>query len=73
MIFIPTLCVFLKIKYIKHIEQDFCSDAWVMPQGWNFEAPACQRWGEGGQKFIFFKHGHVAYQIDGDDERTEYK
>ena len=24
----------------------------------------------GGQKFIFFKHGHVAYQIDGDDEQN---
>ena len=26
-------------------------------------------WGcQGVQKFIFFKHGHVAYQIDGDDK-----
>ena len=33
------------------------------------------RWGcPGGQQF-FFKHGHVAYQIDGDDEknRTQLK
>ena len=29
------------------------------------------RWGcSGDQKFIFFKHGHVAYQIDGDDEQN---
>ena len=24
----------------------------------------------GGQKFIFYKHGHVAYQIDGDEEQN---
>ena len=23
-----------------------------------------------GQKKFFFKHGHVAYQIDGDDEQN---
>ena len=30
------------------------------------------RWGVGGggQKFIFFKHGHVAYQIDEDEEQN---
>ena len=28
-------------------------------------------WGvQGGQKFIFLKHGHVVYQIDGDDEQN---
>ena len=26
---------------------------------------------EGGQKITFFKHGHVAYQIDGDDEQSK--
>ena len=25
---------------------------------------------QGVNKFIFFKHGHVAYQIDGDDEQN---
>ena len=30
------------------------------------------RWGcEGGQKDFFFKHGHVVYQIDGDDEQNK--
>ena len=24
--------------------------------------------GEGGDNIYFFEHGHVAYQIDGDDE-----
>ena len=32
--------MFLQISYIKHIEQDFCSDAWVMPQGWDLGAPS---------------------------------
>ena len=35
-------------------------------------APGMGLWGAGvpgGQKlFFFFKHGHVVYQIDGDDE-----
>ena len=26
------LCVILEIKVMKHIEGDFCSDAWVMPK-----------------------------------------
>ena len=29
-----------------------------------------ERWGAQGVKFFFFKHGHVAYQIDGDDEQN---
>ena len=50
-----TLCVFSRMKDTKHIRWDFYSVALVMPQGWdNF----------------FFKHGHVAYQIDGDDEQN---
>ena len=37
-----------------------------MPQG-----ETLGRWGcPGGQKIIFSKHGHVAYQIDGDDEQN---
>ena len=50
-----------QIKDIKHIEQDFCSDA-----------SSCQRvglWGargaQGGKKI---ENGHAAYQIDGDDK-----
>ena len=38
-------------------------------------APGVVLWGagsaQGGQKIFFFKHGHVAYQIDGDDERNK--
>ena len=52
-----TLCVFSQMKDTKHIRQDFYSVAWVMPQGWDFGVLGCP----GGQKIIFFKHGHVAY------------
>ena len=34
-IFIPNFMCVHKLEDIKHIEQDFCSDAWVMPQGWD--------------------------------------
>ena len=51
------------MKDTKHIRWDFHSVAWVMPEGWDFRVPR-------GSKNIFFKHGHVAYQIDGDDEQN---
>ena len=39
--------------------------------------PGVGLWGAGGAQgskfFIFFKHGHVVYQIDGGDKRTECK
>ena len=34
-------------------------------------APGVGLWGPGGSKNIFFKHGHVAYQIEGDDEQNK--
>ena len=33
-------------------------------------APGVGLWGAGVQQIIFFKHVHVAYQIDGDDEQN---
>ena len=46
------------LHLIKHIQWNFCSDA------------RDGTWGHpGGKKFIFL-HGHVAYEIDGDDERN---
>ena len=54
------------MKDTKHIIRDFYSVAWVMPQGWDFGALGCL----GGQKILFFKHGHVAYQIGGDREQN---
>ena len=61
-----TLCVFSQMKDTKHIRRDFHSVAWVMPQGWDFWVLAVPR----GSKIYFFKHGHVAYQIDGDGEQN---
>ena len=63
-IFIPTLCVISQIKDTKHVRRDFYTVAWVMPKGWDSGALGCP----GGQKI--FKHGHMAYQIDGDDEQN---
>ena len=54
-----TLNVLSQIKDIKHIEWDFQSVTWVMPLG-----RGC--WG--GSKHYFYEQGHVAYQIEGDDE-----
>ena len=62
-IFYQTLCVFSQMKDRKHIRRDFLSVPWVMLQGWDFGVPR-------GQKLFFFKHGHVAYQIDKDDEQN---
>ena len=53
------------MKDTKHIRRDFHSVPWVMPQGWGFGAQGVLR----GVKNFFFKHGHVVYQIDGDDEQ----
>ena len=53
------------MKDTKHIRQDFHSVAWVMPQGWHFGVLGVPR-----GVIFFFKHGHVAYQIDGDDEQN---
>ena len=52
------------MKYIKHIKRDFYSVTWVIPQGWDFVGLRLPR---GSKKN--FEHGHVAYQIDGDDEQ----
>ena len=54
------------MKDTKHIRRDFHSVAWVMPLGSDLGALG----GAQGVKFFFFKHGHVAYQIDGDDEQN---
>ena len=65
-IFIPNfVCVLTNERY-KTYRQDFYFVAWVMPQGWDFGAPGVPR-----ESNFFFKHGHVAYQIDGDDEQNK--
>ena len=59
--------MFSQIKDTKHIRRDFYSVPWVMPQGSDFGALGVPR----GSNNFFFKHGHVAYQIDGDDEHIK--
>ena len=55
------------MKDTKHIRRDFHSVPWVMPKGWDFGALGVPR---GGVKNFFFKHGHVVYQIPGDDKQN---
>ena len=55
------------MKDTKHIRRDFHSVAWVMPQGSGLRGAGGA---QGVKKFFFFKYGHVAYQIDGDDEQN---
>ena len=64
-----TMCVFSQMKDTNHIRWYFHSVAWVMPQGWDFGAMGCP----GGKKLFVFKHGHVAYQINGDDKQNRMK
>ena len=54
------------MKDTKHNRQDFYSVAWVMPQGGTLGQWGCP----GGSKNVFLKQGHVAYQIDRDDEEN---
>ena len=61
-----TLCVFSQRKDTKHIRRDFHNRAWVMPQGWDLGALGVPRW----SKKVIFKHGHVEFQIDEDDEQN---
>ena len=65
-----TLCVFSQRKDTKHIRQDFHSDPWVMPQGWDFGAL-------GGAKLVknFFFSNMVMWYIKsmGMKSRTECK
>ena len=54
------------MKDTKQIRRGFYSVAWVMPKGWDFGALGVPR----GSNLFFFKHGHVAYQIDGNDKQN---
>ena len=57
--------MFLQIKEMKQIEQEFFSDAWVIPQGW---APGCP----GGSK-IFTNMVMWHIKLTGMKSRTECK
>ena len=54
------------MKDTKHIRRDFHSVTWVMDHDSYLGGLGVPR----GQKKNF-KHGHVAYQIDGDDEQKQ--
>ena len=56
------------MKDTKHVRWDFHSVTCAMPQGWDFGAGAPR-----GSKLFYFKHGQLAYQIDGDDEQNRMK
>ena len=58
--------MFSEVKDSKHIRRDFHSVARVMSKGWDIWALGVPRW----SKIYFFKHGHVAYRIDKDDEQN---
>ena len=66
-IFIPNfVCVLTNVRYKTYQTVfSFC------PLG---HTQGAGLWGaggaQGGQKRFFFKHGHVVYQIDGDDEQN---
>ena len=63
--FIQNFVCVVQMKYTKHIRRDFYSVTLVMPQGLDFGALGVPR---GVQKI---KHGHVSYQIDGDDKQNK--
>ena len=54
------MCVLTNERY-KTYQTGFLFCRLGMPKGWDFGALRVPRGS------IFFKHGHVAYQIDGDD------
>ena len=60
-----SLFVFSQMKDAKHIRRDFHTVTWVMPQGWDFGPLGVPR-----GYFFFFKHGHVAYLINRDEEHN---
>ena len=66
-IVIPNFVCVVQMKDTKHIRWDFHSVTLGMPQGWDFGALGVP----GGSSKIFFKHGHVAYQIDRDDKQNK--
>ena len=58
--------MFSQRKDTKHIRRDFYSVTCVMPKGSDLGALVVPR----ESKIFFFKVGHVAYKIDGDDEQN---
>ena len=62
--FIPNfVCVLTNERY-KTYQMGFSFCGWIMPQGWDFGGAQVVK------KNFFFKHGHVAYQINEDDKQN---
>ena len=66
--FIPNFVCVVHMKDTKYIRRYFHSVTLVMPQGWDFWVLGVPG---GGSNFFFFKHGHVAYQIERDDDQNK--
>ena len=62
------------MKYIKHIRWDFHSNAWVMPQGWDFKCLGVLGGGGGGggQKLNFLNIVMLHIKLKRDDSRPGY-
>ena len=66
------LFVFSQMKDTKHISQNISEGFFILLPGSCPRGGTFGHWGyPGGQTIFFFKHGHVAYQIDGDDEQNK--
>ena len=69
-IFIPNFVCVLTNKRYKTYQMGFSFCRLGHAPGVRLRGPGGA---QGVKNLFFFKHGHVAYQIDGDDERTECK
>ena len=58
--------MFSQMKDTKHIRRDLHCVAWVLLPGSELGVLGVPK----GSKNLFFKHGHVVYQINGDDEQN---
>ena len=65
-IFIPYFVSVLTNEGYKTYQTGFSFCSLGHAPGWDFEALGVPR----GPKKLFFKHGHVVYQINGDDEQN---
>ena len=58
--------MFSQLQDTKHIRWDVYLSPGSYPRGGTLG-----HWGYPGGQTFFFEHGHVAYQIDGDDEQNK--
>ena len=63
------MCVLTNERYKNISNGIFILSPGSCPKGGTLGSWGCP----GGQKNLFFKHSHVVYQIDGDDEQNRMK